>query len=436
MCVENDARLIFLNTLEAINPLHAIREKVRVRQDLMMVEEQEIDLASYKEILLIGLGKASLTMGAAMEGLLGARISRGLLVCDRPQNVPVKSEVIIAGHPTPDSESLRAGEKILSMVRYCAQDSLIIFLVSGGGSALVESLASASISLLDLKEMNRALVTCGASIAEINIIRKRISRIKGGRLGYLARDVPSAAFYLSDVNPGDLRSLASNPLLPETPDSEALRAVIDKYRLGERLPETVLDVLHRAPSDEKTSWSGKRICDLLLMDNLEALKVAAKISEEAGYIVEIDTSHVEGYYRDVADALIDRLMALQERFSSRPVCLISGGEVSCPVAGKGLGGRNQEFVLYCAARLEERDSPTRTAVLSSGTDGIDGNSDAAGSVASPETIRASRDQGIDIAGYFQNSDSHSFFRRMGGLICTGPTGNNVRDIRILISRPE
>jgi glycerate-2-kinase len=186
---------------------------------------------------------------------------------------------------------------------------------------------------------------------------------------------------------------------------------------------------------ESWAWEGDNLSIISLLDNRDALRAAASVAEGLGFTVELDFDSAEGQYQTVAEDHINRILELQSLHTSKPVCLISGGEVSCPVKGAGVGGRNQEFVLYSATRLAAIERDSDITVLSCGTDGIDGNSPAAGAVAGAELIRTAINQGVDITGFFERSDTHSFFRQFGGTVFTGPTGNNVRDIRILLASP-
>src|SRR5262245_48156153 len=244
------AKRIYLATMKCIEPGPLVLQKLRCNGRTLVVDGTELDLDSYREVVLVGMGKASIKLGAAVEEILGDRVTSGILVTDRGTREQVRSEVIVAGHPLPDANSLLAGEKLTELVRSCAPDSLIIFLISGGGSALVELPVSPSISLADLRATNKLLVGCGASIAEINLIRKFLSRIKGGRLGYLAKDCTSIALYLSDVNAGDLLSIASNPLLPEKLEATEVLDVIDMYDLMDRFPSSVADVIRKGADVE------------------------------------------------------------------------------------------------------------------------------------------------------------------------------------------
>ena len=428
------ATRVFLESLRAIEPGSKIKEKLRIDANILSVNGESIVLDRYLEVVLIGMGKASMKMGAAVEGLLEERIKRGILVTNHRFEIDVRSEVVVAGHPLPDAESLRAGEQIVRLVQSCSGDSLIIFLISGGGSALVELPLSGEISLEDLRTTNQALISCGASIHEINIVRKCLSKIKGGRLGYLARKSTSVGLYVSDVNPGDIRSIASNPLLSEGSAGEAFFNVVDKYELMERLPSSVVRTIGQENLFRFAGEQGdKDLLAVLLMDNSDALQAAAEVASKLGFHVEVDSDLIEGNYESVADVSIKRLLNLRSR-AGGPVCIISGGEVSCPVRASGLGGRNQEFVLYSAARLAHLGLGEAAAVLSCGTDGIDGNSPAAGAVADGNsTARAAR-LGEDASTYIRANDSYTFFKKMGGLVVTGPTGNNVRDVRVLMAR--
>ena len=363
-------------------------------------------------------------------------ITKGLLVTNRRPQVKVKSEIIVAGHPLPDSNSLIAGRKIIDTLQACGEQSLIIFLISGGGSALVESPLFDEITLEDIKELNRILISCGASIQEINTVRKHLSKIKGGRLGFLTKNSKCIALYISDVNNGDIKSIASNPLLPDDLTLEEFYQVIEKYGLLEKLPASIAELARNERIPRLPKWfikdeRGHR--NIILAENRDALRIIAEIADRLGYKVKIDLNIVEGDYRKTAEELIRELSDLRQAHEGRGVCLISGGEVSCPVLGRGTGGRNQEFVLYTASRMAS-SGMENSVVLSCGTDGIDGNSLATGAVLSVDGIKLAGERNIDLNSYFQTSDSQAFFLEFGGLVVTGPTGSNVRDIRIMLAR--
>jgi glycerate 2-kinase len=437
MDLKEAAKRVFLGTLKALEPDSVIKQKLRVDGNTLSLVGNQILLDDFAEVVLIGMGKASLKMGAAVENLLGDRVKRGMLVTDRRSSTKVRCEVLVAGHPLPDANSLIAGERIVELVRSCGDDALIVFLISGGGSSLVELPLSRSISLEDLRVTNQVLVGCGATIHEINIVRKSLSRIKGGRLGRLAQNSKCVGLYLSDVNPGDLRSIASNPLLPEEVGDEESLDIVNRLNLIDKLPDSVVSAIQQESfSRFSGDWSsaGSPPITMLLLDNSNAIQAAAELAREIGFRVEVDTDLIEGDYRAVADQSVDHLLNLKSSFPQDRVCVISGGEVSCSVQGDGIGGRNQEFVLYSAARLANSGICEGAAVLSCGTDGIDGNSKAAGAVADTELVIKAARHGAHASTFIRSNDSHSFFKQAGGLVVTGPSGNNVRDLRILMAQ--
>jgi glycerate-2-kinase len=433
-----EASQIFLETLRGVEVSSVINQKVRLEDDILRVGDGRLDLAGYREIIVIGLGKASLKMGSAVESVLRHRFTRGLLVTDRRDDIDVRSEVLIGGHPIPNSGSIAAAHSVIDLLASCGGDSLVVFLLSGGGSALVEMPVGPEISLEDLQELNRVLIKCGANIWEINIVRKHLSAVKGGRLGWLARRSPAVALFLSDVNSGDLQSIASNPLLPDEATLAQFYEVIERYQLRDLLPLAIKSMIagHRVPELPKNGhWTEGPLVKLLLLQNSDAMACAADSARRHGFRVDIDGECAEGHYREVADSLIQKLLELHRRFPGEQVCLVSGGEVSCPVVGGGVGGRNQEFVLYSAARLAKLEGMLSAVVLSCGTDGTDGNSNAAGAVAHEGLSSAARARELEISPFIHGNDSHSFFKQAGGLIFTGPTGNNVRDLRIMLAQP-
>jgi len=431
----NILKQVFLDVLREIEPASVIARSVSIDQDRLIVGDKQMTLDGHSDVVVIGMGKASLKMGASIERILGERFRRGILVTDRGAPIEVRSDVIVAGHPLPDSNSMIAGQRITDLIETCADDALIIFLISGGGSSLVELPIDRGISLEDFKLTNKVLTTCGASIHEINVVRKHLSRTKAGGLGYLVRAATCVALYFSDVNPGDLRAIASNPLLPETLPEEELREIIDRFDLLSRLPASVSSAIgdSEASTRPRWNWENNEPVIKLLLDNADVIRVASRIARRGGLRVEVDDGPAEEDYREVAQRSVERLLKLKDMFPGERVCVITGGEVLCAVHGAGVGGRNQEFVLYSAALLAGKGLRENAAVLSAGTDGIDGNSKAAGAVVDAESIAIAASVGADSAAFIQTNDSHSFLKQTGGLLVTGPTGNNVRDLRMLIA---
>lgn len=432
--LEKAARAIYFDTLRAVDLSAMIRQRVRLDGDLLMFDEKVYDLSRFAEVILIGIGKASLQMGHAVESILGARLTRGLLVTNRRESLRLKSEIIVAGHPVPDAYSLRAGKRVLEILAGCLPDSLVIFLISGGGSSLFEVPLSADITLEDLQKLNRVLVECGASIEEINVVRKQFSAVKGGKLRKWINARETVALLVSDVNAGDFKTLASNPLFPEAKTVEQFQAIIDRYKLTEKLPhlfQRFQNCPHLAylEPDER---SETKIETLLLAENADVVNAAGEIARNLDYVVWIDRTDDEEPYEKTAARLISAVAELKRANPDHKVCAVSGGEVSCPVKGQGFGGRNQEFALHCAMRLKEA-LLADSLVLSCGTDGIDGRSVAVGAIAQAGQSESYKMQNSELRYYFQASDTTSWFNESGGMIITGPTGNNLRDLRVILS---
>lgn len=427
------ARQIWLSALCAVDVATILRERIRLEQGILWIDNKDYVLTNYDEILLIGMGKASLEMGEVMETMIHHPNMQGLLVTNRRNCRSVKSEVIVAGHPVPNQQSEFAARKIIQLLENSKTNSLVIFLISGGGSSMVE-LPVESVSLRDLQETNRVLVTCGADIQEINIIRKVLSQIKGGKLKrYLKGE--ACAIYLSDVKTGDLKSLASGPLIDGKITPEMVSNIMKKYLLDTRLPTTVKDYFSALPAEVRENGveAQKDIIHFLLMDNLKIVSVAAEFARAQGMQVEFHSNQIDGHYKEVADLLLQQLLRLQQQYPEKIVALISGGEVTCPVKGNGIGGRNMEFTLYTVQQATSLIKDAEVVILSSGSDGIDGISSAAGAIFSTNDYQGAVVSGLNAPDFLSHNDSHSFFQQTGGLLCCGTTGNNIRDLRILIA---
>jgi glycerate-2-kinase len=430
MHLQEDAKNIFYEALRACDTHSLIKKRIQLSNNILRIDDDELLLTEFSEILLIGFGKASIEMGMAIEEILGDKLTQGILVTNRCRSKTIKSEIYIAGHPLPDRQSLMAARRILEAIRASIEKTLVIFVISGGGSSLVE-LPQFPITLEELQKINQLLVTSGATIFEINLIRKSISQIKGGKLGIELGEKKGVAIYLSDVNSDAISTIASGPLIPETIDRTDVLRIFNNYNLLTKIPGSVLNTIHKTESTPAlaATTTPLNIKPILLADNYTAIDTAQEIAKQKGYQVDISRGLVEGDYRKVADELISRLINLVKRFPNDRVCMISGGEVNCAVKGKGVGGRNQEFVLYSASKLAELKINFESAILSAGTDGIDGVSVASGAVMSRHRL-SEIEQSLLI-----DNDSHSLIRQIGGLIVLGPTGNNIRDLRLYLASP-
>ncbi|MBO0724809.1 MAG: DUF4147 domain-containing protein [Blastocatellia bacterium] len=429
---------IFRRALAAIDVERVVRENARMDGDRLVIGDKIIDLAQFRRLVVIAVGKASVPMARAIEDLLGDRVSDGLVVTNavigrQPRLLPV----IVGGHPLPDAGSLEAASKALDILRANdSEETLILFLISGGGSALFELPIDASITLYDLQAVNRALVGCGAVISEMNVVRRFLSAVKGGRLAAAAARSRQISLYVSDVNSHDLSTVSSGLTLPGVATRTDFARVIQRYGLLDKFPARVSAVIAGGLPDlplanaEDARWRSH----LLLLDNGMALVEAKRIAEsDFGCVVEIAEDLVEGDVETMMLTHVERVVALRHRRPGKTVCLLSGGEVICPVRGDGQGGRNQEFALRAAIHLHQRGL-TDVMALSAGTDGIDGNSPAAGAIADSDTLRRAEEKDVSAERSLQNSDSFNFFNAIGDAIITGPTGANVRDMRILTAR--
>lgn len=428
------ARQIFLDTLAGIDIPATLARKLRRRGSVIHAGETPVDLHRFHEIIAISIGKAGVALAEGLSAVLAPEFRpRGILVV--PAAPPKKLdgwETFVAGHPTPNEESFRAGRAILESVCRCGEDSLIFFLLSGGGSSLVEMSLDASASLADFVQLHHALVTCGAPIEEINAIRKHLSATKGGRLAAAAPKAMKLTFGVSDVPEGQESALASGPTLPDPTTIADAERIAKQYGLIEKMPASLRKKFEEHSLQETPKQNDpvfRRAHFELLLGRRDLFHHAHVATEVAGYFTVCDNS-TDGWPVDkAAKHLVAELESLKRRHGGKPVALISDGEVSSPVTGNGKGGRNSAFALACVERIAGRD----ITVLSAGTDGIDGNSPAAGAIADGATLERARAAKMDAQDYFQRSDAFTFFERLGDAIMTGPTGNNLRDLRILLA---
>jgi hydroxypyruvate reductase len=434
--LKNIAQRIFERTLAAIDVESVVGASVCLSGHTLIAGATACDLARVSRVIVIGIGKASVAMARAIENILGERITDGLVVTNAVTGAaPQRLRVMIGGHPVPNEQSVAAAEAALQLLRATDNDdTLVIFLISGGGSTLFEKPVSDSITLDDLQQVNRVLVGCGAVIGEMNVVRRYLSVVKGGGLAAAAARSQQLSLYISDVNSDDLATIASGPTIAGKATCDDFERILARYDLPNKFPPNVTALIKAGKvrdSDFSLPVAENQFrAHYLLLDNQSALIAAKDIAEnEFNCVVEIAADLVEGEVEMMARAHLERLAALRARHAGKAVCLLSGGEVICPVRGRGQGGRNQEFVLRAAMHL----SGENIVVLSAGTDGIDGASPAAGAVADGETVSRALAMKIQPRVYCLNSDSFSFFNALGDAIITGPTGNNVRDLRILLA---
>ena len=422
MHLRRQALQIFQAALKASDPVEAVLRHVRRQGEVLVAGRHRYNLKTFRNVYVIGAGKASAQMARAVERLLGRRITTGLV--NVPHAVKLRRiECQEAGHPIPDRRGLAGARRIAGIASQAGPDDLVVFLISGGASALLP-LPAPGITLAQKQKITRSLLECGATIHEINCVRKHISAIKGGQLARLAYPATLLTLVLSDVIGDNLDAIGSGPTVPDRTTLAEARAICAKYRIAVELPDT-----------EETPKFGDRIFakshHVLVGSNALAVDAAAEEARKLGFHTLVLSTFLEGEARETAK--VHAAIAKEIRTSNRPLkapaCVISGGETTVTVRGQGLGGRNQEFALAAALAIEgARD----TVILSGGTDGIDGPTDAAGAIADGTSIARAAALGRNAALDLANNDSYHYFEALGDLIKTGPTGTNVADVQIIL----
>jgi glycerate 2-kinase len=425
----NVAREIFLRALDATTVAAAVARNVRCDGSILSVAGRTYDLSHYSETCIVSIGKAGSTLFDAVDEILPPTLKRSAVVSAPapPQRMSADVRYFRGGHPEPNAASIDAARAALDAVAACADEALVLFLISGGASAMCELPISDSITLEDVVLLNRLLIGSGASIAEVNCVRKHLSRIKGGRLAAHAGAREKITLLVSDVPHNALDALGSGPSLPDSSTVDDCLAIIARYGLREKLPQSIqmLLAIGLDESAKPQHPAFRNAASAVLLDNATLLQHAAHAAHAMGYHVEVDSTCDDWDYADAANYLLAKLERLHGH--GKKVCLLSGGEVTVRLLqSPGIGGRNLQFCLHCAAT----NLAAGTTVLSAGTDGIDGNSPAAGAVADATTrIRSSQQE---IETHLRNFDAYNFFAPLGDTIVTGPTGNNLRDLRILL----
>ena len=432
------AREIFLQALGECGVADAITSNVEVSRGLLRVCEDLYDLRTYSRIFVMAIGKASRAMAETVQHQMGSGIGGIVVQAETYSEAPMLAGFrhFNGGHPVPNAASVAAANAVLKWMRTQAENAIIIYLLSGGGSAMLEKPLDDALTLEDLIATHQALVHSGAPIAEMNAVRKHLSAVKGGRLAEAAEKGGAAqqvSIMISDVPDATPDALASGPTMPDSTTVEDCYEIAARHQLLAALPTMVRELFERKALEETpTIESGafKRSRWWTVLSNTSLQKAAAAAAASAGFAVELDNSCDDWDYQRAADYLLNRLRQLRQGVSR--VCLISGGEVTVKVpqaCRPGQGGRNQHFALYCATRIAGEN----IAVLSAGSDGIDGNSTAAGAVADGSTLqrarRASCDPEVALAGF----DSFAVFQKLQDEIKTGATGNNIRDLRVLLA---
>ena len=430
------AHRIFHRTLEAVDPCGAIERSLSLSGHYLCCSDRTYDLRRFPDVRVLAVGKAAHRMLDGLFAILprGYRITGIASAPTVPPTTRLGFRYFLSGHPEPNEHSLLAAKSALDLIRNSTAQTMVIVLLSGGGSALMEAPLLPSLSLAEIQQLNRALVTCGASIQEINTVRKHISAIKGGRFAQAAHPATTITLAISDVPMGRESALASGPTLPDPTTRVDALTVIAKYNLRDRFPRALVSWIDSGAMPETPKPSDPVFVNTQferILGMHELFHAAHRIAEAERFIACCDNSTDDRPVEKAANALLTQLEDFQVANPGRAVALIADGELSSAVTGDGIGGRNSAFVLACVEKIAGKP----IVVLSAGTDGIDGNSPAAGAVADGQTRARAQQAGLDPKDFFQRSDSFRFFDQLGETIVAGPTGNNLRDLRLLLSFP-
>ena len=435
--MRSNAVKIFHQGLQAVEPGSAVKRSCKRESDYLFIGNRKYNLSRIHNIFVTGAGKATAPMAAAIEDILGEKITRGIINVKYGHTANLNRITLIeAGHPVPDKNGMQGTDEILNLAEDAKKDDLVICLLSGGGSALLV-LPAAGITLKDKQDTIKILLSCGATIHEINTIRKHLSKIKGGRLARAAYPADMISLILSDVVGDDLDVIASGPSVPDPSTFEECIKIIKKYKLTKSIPKAVVSRIRQGASGKvpETPKARNKIFkntyNLIIAGNMDAINAARRESKTMGYKTLVLSSMIEGETRHVAKvhtAIAKEILKTGNPIPP-PACILSGGETTVKIKGSGLGGRNQEFVLAAAIDIAEKND---IVVLSGGTDGGDGPTDAAGAIADNTTFKRAESMGLNPSHYLLNNDSYQFFNKLGDLIVTGPTNTNVMDLRIML----
>jgi len=429
--VRDTAREIFRHALAEASIAKAFSRHVHCERGVLRVCEDLYDLQAYSRVLVVSIGKAGHTMAEALTQQVGESSLEGIVACSVEPPAQMRGfRYFRGGHPTPNAESIRAANAIRKALDAQTAASLVVFMISGGGSSIVEQPIDDEISLDDLIATYRALVHSGAPIAEINAIRKHLSSVKGGRLAQAAFPAQQVSLLVSDVPDDTPDALASGPTMPDSTSTEDCYRIAEKHGLLQQFPHSSRELFERhaleeTPKSDDRAFYRSRWWTVL--SNATAVEQAKAAAERAGFAVHVDNSCDDWDYERAAEYLLKRLRELRDE--SERMCLISGGEVTVKVTNGGIGGRNQQFALSCAGKIAGEN----ITVLSAGTDGVDGNSPAAGAVADGSTVTRAQSSGLEALAALEKFNAYPFFSALGDAVETGPTGNNLRDLRILLA---
>jgi len=434
---------ILTAALERVDPATAIARHVQRSGEVLGAAGKEYHLPDYRRVFVVGAGKAGVPMAQAISDLLGERLEGGIVIVKEGYrggsewSPHPNLEILEAGHPLPDERGLAGTQRIIELLETTREDDLVLVLISGGGSALLTAPA-AGVGLEDLQALTADLLTSGATIQEINTLRKHLDLVKGGQLARLAAPADVLALILSDVVGSQLEAIASGPTAADPSTYADALEVLARYELTAKAPQPVLSHLQRGAAGENPETTKPndelfaRVNNVIIGSNLQAAGAAVEQARKEGFNSLLLTSYLQGEANQAGRLLaaILRQVAASGQPLPRPACLVAGGETTVTIRGDGLGGRNQELALGAVPELAGLE---RVALLTLATDGGDGPTDAAGAIASGETWHRAQHAQLDPLDFLERNDSYHFFQRLGDLLLTGPTQTNVNDLAFLFA---
>jgi hydroxypyruvate reductase len=434
--------------IRSVEPGKAVTSYLRLQDDKLFIGKGHnpvctFDLKCFQKILVVGAGKAGAPMARSVAEILGRRMTEGIVIVKEGYNdpgdnaVPLKLQILEAGHPLPDQRGVEGAQRIASLLTNATEEDLVICLLSGGGSAL-SVLPAPGLSLADLQRLTSLLLSCGAEINQINTLRKHLEQLKGGGLARLAYPARLVTLILSDVVNNPLNVIASGPTVPDPSTFEEARSILQRCSLLETIPPAILAHLERGLCGEipETPKEGDQVFtgvqNVIVGDNLQAAQTALQQAQVEGFNTLLLTTSLQGEARQAGRFLasIARQIADTGQPIPRPACIVAGGETTVTVTGNGKGGRNQELALSAVAEFAELPD---IALITLATDGGDGPTDAAGAIITGETLKRARQLNLDPIDYLTRNDAYNFFERLGDLLITGPTQTNVNDLTFIFA---
>ena len=428
---------IFQAGIAAVDPSAALKKYLCRRGDLLIVGSNRYDLRDYKRVLVVGAGKAAAPMAAGLEEVLADKLTTGLIVVKYGHGLPLKLiKVVEAGHPLPDEAGEKGAEEVINLLKDCTDTDLVFCLLSGGASALLPAPAR-GISLKDKQEVTNLLLKSGAHISEVNAVRKHLSRLKGGGLAAITYPATLVALILSDCVGDPLEVIASGPTAPDLTSFKDCLEILRRYNIADKVPAEVVERFiagaeGKVPETPKEGNQGlEKTQNLIVGNNLLATRAARDKAEEMGFNSVILSTFIQGESREVARVLaaIIKEIRVTGQPVAPPACLIAGGETTVSVKGDGMGGRNQELALAAALEIKGLKD---VLLLSAGTDGTDGPTDAAGAFADGSTVERGLKRKLAPHEFLERNDAYNYFYGLGDLLVTGPTRTNVMDLIVIL----